>query len=63
MRNDTPIDGAVIWQQVIQRDGKLNASAARALLKMQFSELDHDLMNELSAKAAAGLLGLLKSKK
>ena|SRR5438132_9171025 len=48
--------GAAIWQRVIEFDGELSLSAARALLKLRFSERDHALLDELSAKARAGSL-------
>jgi hypothetical protein len=48
--------GAAIWQRVIDFQGKLSPSAARALLKFEFSEQDHALMDELSMKARAGTL-------
>jgi hypothetical protein len=48
--------GAAIWQRVIEFQGKLAPGAARALLKFGFSENDHALMNQLSAKARTGAL-------
>ena len=48
--------GAAIWQRVIQFDEELSPSAARALRKLRFSERDHTLLDELSAKARAGSL-------
>ncbi|HEV3118110.1 MAG TPA: hypothetical protein VGY58_13745 [Gemmataceae bacterium] len=53
-RNRDP--GAAIWQRVIEFNGALSPGAARALLKLGFSERDHAFMNELSAKARAGAL-------
>ncbi len=50
----TPDPSAAIWQRVVEFQGKLSPSATRALLKVQFSERDHALMDELSAKARAG---------
>jgi hypothetical protein len=47
---------AAIWQRVIEFEGELSPSAARALLKLRFSERDHALLDELSAKARAGSL-------
>jgi hypothetical protein len=44
------------WQRVIEFQGSLSPSAARALLKLQFSDHDHALMSELSRKARAGTL-------
>ena len=49
-------DSAAIWQRVIHFDEELSPAAAPALLKLRFSERDHALMNELSAKARAGTL-------
>jgi hypothetical protein len=45
-----------IWQRVIQFEGELSPIAARALLKLRFSQRDHALMDQLSAKARAGTL-------
>ena len=45
-----------IWDRVIQLDGDLTPSAARALLKLRFSGRDHDRMSALSTKARAGAL-------
>ena len=47
---------AVIWQGVVEFQGALLPSAARALLKLQFSERAHARMDELSRKARAGTL-------
>src|ERR1700689_1772014 len=52
----TPDSGAEIWQRVVELRGEVAPSAARALLKIEFSERDHSLMDELSAKARAGTL-------
>jgi len=54
-------DSAAIWQRVIHFDEELSPDAARALLKLRFSERDRALMNELSTKGtcryrAAGLV-------
>ncbi len=48
--------GTALWQRVVQLEGKLSPTAARAILKLQFSEPDHAVMNELAAKARAGKL-------
>jgi hypothetical protein len=48
--------GAAIWQRVFEFQGTLSLVSARALLKLQFSDRDHALMAELSAKARAGKL-------
>jgi hypothetical protein len=48
--------GTAIWKRVIQFEGPLSTAAARALLKMRFSDRDHALMNDLAAKARAGTL-------
>jgi hypothetical protein len=48
--------GAAIWQRVVELQGTLSSVSARALLKLQFSERDHALMADLSAKARAGKL-------
>jgi hypothetical protein len=47
---------AAIWQRVVEFNGELSPSAARALLKLHFSERDHTLLDELSAKARVGAL-------
>ena len=52
----TPNPSAEIWQRVVEFRGEMAPSAARAPLKIGFSETDHALMNELSAKARAGRL-------
>jgi hypothetical protein len=58
MKNKTiPHDaGAEVWQRVVELRGEVAPSAARALLKIDFSERDHALMDELSGKARAGTL-------
>lgn len=58
MATDTsPSDiAASIWQRVLRFDGKPSATAARALLKLQFADSDRQRMRELSAKARAGAL-------
>ena len=48
--------GTAIWRRVIKFERPLSPSAARALLKLRFSDRDHALMNDLSAKARAGTL-------
>jgi hypothetical protein len=52
----TPDTSAEVWQRVIEFPGEIAPSAARALLKIGFSERDHALMGDLSAKAQAGSL-------
>jgi hypothetical protein len=47
---------AEIWQRIVDFPVDLGPAAARALLKLGFSERDHALMHELSAKARAGRL-------
>jgi hypothetical protein len=47
---------AAIWERVIQFEGELSPTAARALLKVRFSPGDVGRMRELSAKARAGSL-------
>jgi hypothetical protein len=58
MKKTTPpsTETAVAWQHVVQFEGELSPTAARALLKFGFSEQDHARMDELSAKARAGTL-------
>src|SRR5438477_12234635 len=48
---------AGIWDRLL-RPGKggLSPEAARSLLELQFSEVDHDRMNELAAKARKATL-------
>src|SRR5262245_7034351 len=48
--------GAAIWQRVLEFDGQLSPTAARALLKLRFAERDQALLDELSAKARASSL-------
>jgi hypothetical protein len=52
----TPDPSAEIWQRVVEFRGDIAPSAARALLKIGFSDRDHALMAELSAKARIGRL-------
>jgi hypothetical protein len=47
---------AAIWERVIQFEGDLPPTAARALLGLRFAQRDLDRMRELSAKARAGSL-------
>jgi hypothetical protein len=47
-----------IWQRALEFQGEIAPSAARALLKIEFSERNQVLMDELSAKARAGKLTL-----
>jgi hypothetical protein len=53
---NTPDPSAEIWKRVVEFRGEISPSAARALLKIGFSEHDHALMDELSAKARTGRL-------
>jgi hypothetical protein len=48
--------GAALWQRVIEFQGPLSPSAARALLQLRFSKPDLALMDQLSTKARAGTL-------
>jgi hypothetical protein len=52
----TPDPSAEIWQRVVEFRGEMAPSAARALLKIGFSEPDQALMGELSSKARTGAL-------
>ena len=58
MRADAATTGAnqAIWDRVVQFDGGLSPTAARALLKVRFSARDHRRMTELSVKARTGAL-------
>jgi hypothetical protein len=47
---------AAIWQRVIEFNMKLSPVAARALLKINFSDQDIARMEDLSKKARAGNL-------
>jgi hypothetical protein len=47
---------AAIWERVIQFEGDLSPTAARALLKVRFSDKDQERMHTLSAKACTGTL-------
>jgi hypothetical protein len=52
-----PADSSTaIWERLVEFQGPLSPTAARALLKLQFSESDQALMEELSKKARAGAL-------
>ena len=44
------------WQRAFEFKGEIAPSAARALLKLEFSERDQMLMGELAAKARTGTL-------
>jgi hypothetical protein len=55
-RSPSPDARAGLWQRVIRLQGGLPPAAARALLRLGFSEQDHGRMGELSAKAQAGAL-------
>jgi hypothetical protein len=52
----TTTSDVAIWERVIQFEGELSPTAARALLKLHFSEHDRERMRSLSAKARAGTL-------
>lgn len=47
---------AQIWDRVMSFDKPLSPTAARALLKIQFSDSDRERMGELAKKARAGKL-------
>jgi hypothetical protein len=47
---------AAIWERVIEFEPELTPTAARALLKLQFSPRDRERMQKLSTKARAGTL-------
>jgi len=55
LTHHTPIDPS-LWSGMIEFNGSLSATAARALLKLRFSDRDHDRMRVLSAKARSGTL-------
>jgi len=48
--------GVGVWERVIRFDADPSPAAARALLKLQFSDADRNRMSELAAKARAGSL-------
>ena len=52
--NDSNNSPVAIWQRAVQFEGKLSAAAARALLKVRFSQRDVERMNELAQTARAG---------
>jgi hypothetical protein len=52
----TSTDEVAIWDRVIQFEEQPSPTAARALLKLRFSEADQQRMHELSAKAGSGTL-------
>lgn len=47
---------AAIWERAIRFEGDLSPTAARALLKVRFSQSDRDRLHALAAKARAGSL-------
>jgi hypothetical protein len=47
---------AAIWTRIVHPDGKLTASAARAILKLSLPDQDRERMHALAAKARAGSL-------
>jgi uncharacterized membrane protein YqiK len=47
---------AAIWERAIQFERELSATAAKALLELQFSAVDQQQLRELAAKARAGTL-------
>ena len=56
-------DDAAIWERVIRFEDELTPTAARALLKLQFSEDDRQHMNVLAAKARAGTMSPVEQRK
>jgi hypothetical protein len=48
--------GVGVWERVIDFETGPSPAAARALLKLQFSDADRQRMRELAAKARAGSL-------
>ncbi len=57
MPSETLTAGDVaIWERAIQFEEEPSATAAKALLKLQFSQGDRQRMRELAAKARAGTL-------
>jgi hypothetical protein len=51
-----PTTEAAIWARVIHRNGELTPKVARAILQLEFSAEDQELMHELAQKAQAGTL-------
>lgn len=49
-------DDSLIWARAIEFEQPLSSVAARALLKVRFSQRHVDKMNALAAKARAGSL-------
>lgn len=56
MKTQSITADAAIWQRVVEFEGELAAPAARALLRLRFSERDHARMAKLSTKARGGML-------
>lgn len=52
---------AAIWDRVIRFDPALSATAARALLRIRFSEEDLARMRELLQRSRAGTLSLAET--
>jgi hypothetical protein len=55
-KTSTAIADAAAWQRAIAFEEDPSPAAARALLKLQFSQADLQRMRELAAKARAGAL-------
>lgn len=51
-----PEQDAALWSRVIQFDEGLTPTAARALLKIKFSQADQRRLSELAEKARRGTL-------
>jgi hypothetical protein len=55
-KTSSALDDAVAWERAIAFEKDPSPAAARALLKLQFSQTDLLRMRELAAKARAGSL-------
>ena len=51
-----PTTQAAIWARVIHSSGELTPAVARAILKLEFGDDDHERMHEPSEKAQEGAL-------
>jgi hypothetical protein len=56
MKTKAPTSGITVWDRVLRFEKDPSPTAARELLRLQFSEDDHERMHQLSAKARAGTL-------
>jgi len=56
MKTLPPSTEVALWLRILDPDGELRPTVARALLRLSFPERDRKRMHTLSAKARAGTL-------